>query len=121
MLQPDTPHLAFPFSRSPSGVINVVEQDSVEHIMACEQVIARCPLGYRDERPEFGWPWPDLRLMPLDPTPLINALNQFEPRAAAISVPDANALANAALGVDVINVNIPIASRDGTGSAQEDD
>lgn len=116
MLSPNRPHFAFPFTRTSTGV-QVVEQGSEEHIMAQEQVVAYTPLGYREERPEFGWPWPDLQLMPVDPTPLLNALNTF--------VPDANAtLERAAMisaGVFEIDVDAQIKSGDATGVTQEDD
>lgn len=116
MLLPNRPHFAFPFTRTATGVQSV-EQDSEEHILAQEQMVAYCPLGYREERPEFGWPWPDLQLMPIDATPLLNALNTF--------VPDANAtLARAymvAAGVFEIDVNVQIKSSDATGVTQEGD
>jgi phage baseplate assembly protein W len=61
--------------------VNTVEQGSPEHIMACENVIVRCPLGFRDDRPDFGWPWPEFRTAPLDLSGLENALQTFEPRS----------------------------------------
>ena len=54
-----------------------VEQDSLEHIDACAQVVIRCPLGFRDERPEFGWPFPEFGNIPLDVEPLEEALQRF--------------------------------------------
>lgn len=79
----DVPHFAFPFQRGPNGRVNVVEQDTDEHVMACEHVIVRCPVGFRDERPEFGWPWPEFRTAPLDVGELEEALRRFEPRSRA--------------------------------------
>jgi hypothetical protein len=87
---PDIPHIRFPFQRTnttqpghdPSqGGIAVVEQDSPEHIMSCEMVITVCPLGARDDRPEFGWAMPDLNTPPLDTEALKSALQTLEPRA----------------------------------------
>jgi phage baseplate assembly protein W len=79
----DDPHFGFPFyvaSHSPPRV-NVVEQDSPEHVMSCLDVIARCPIGFRIERPDFGIPWLEYRSS-LDPAEsLENALLEFEPRA----------------------------------------
>lgn len=121
---PSRPHLAFPFSRSADGTsINVVEQGSEEEVMACVQMIARCPLGYREDRPEFGWDWPDLRLMPINPQPLLNAIQTFEPRAVKLiaTEDDAQALADAALGVQDIDVDVYIQSGDSTGVSQEND
>jgi phage baseplate assembly protein W len=87
---PDMPHMAFPFqmTRDADGnvlYLNVVEQDTDEHIMACEQVIAWCPLGARAERPEFGWPWPLFSTQPVDPSPLEQALTTYEPRGPVLS------------------------------------
>lgn len=79
----DTPHLAYPFTRAATGKINVVEQDSDEHVMSCENVIVRCPQGFRIERPEFGWPFPEFHNIPLELGPLQDALRQFEPRGTA--------------------------------------
>jgi phage baseplate assembly protein W len=78
-IEPTIPHFAFPFGRV-GGKIATVEQDSPAHVLACENVIARCPLGSRIERPDFGWRWPYMRMLPLDTTDLINALKRFEPR-----------------------------------------
>jgi phage baseplate assembly protein W len=76
----ENPHFDFPFRRGVDGSVCVVEQDTPEHIMACENVIIRCPLGWRDERPEFGWDFPEFRnVMDLDH--LRHALIQFEPRS----------------------------------------
>lgn len=80
----DCPHFAYPFERdSITGKVRVVEQDSSDHVMACENMIVRCPLGWRDDRPEFGWPWPEFRTIPLDLSGLESALRQFEPRSRA--------------------------------------
>ena len=86
----DIPHFAYPFTRT-GGAVNVVEQDSPEHIGACENVIVRCPLGFRLERPEFGWPFPEFRQIPLDLHPLLEALSRFEPRGHPTAVQYADA------------------------------
>lgn len=84
MSYPDIPHLAFPFARTADGTgVNVVEQDTVQHIMSCELVIVHHPLGSRDDRPEFGWAWPELENAPLNLASLEQALRQFEPRGTA--------------------------------------
>jgi phage baseplate assembly protein W len=77
----DIPHLAFPFERGPDGKVAVVEQDTDEHVMACENVIVRCPVGFRTERPEFGWPFPEFQNAPIDTDALQAALERFEPRS----------------------------------------
>jgi hypothetical protein len=78
----EIPHLAFPFTRSGTSVA-VVEQDTEAHVMACENVIVRCPTGFREERPGFGWPFSTFQSVPLSLGPLQVALEQFEPRGRA--------------------------------------
>lgn len=60
-----------------------MEQDTEEHIMSCEYMIVHCPLGWREEKPEFGWPWPEFATIPLDLSSLEAALRQWEPRSRA--------------------------------------
>lgn len=102
----DRPHFAFPFERDPStGKVRVVEQDSEEHIMSCEHVIVRCPLGWRDEKPEFGWPWPEFATIPLDLASLEAALRQWEPRSMATAEDYAD-VANEAIRNVTVNVEV---------------
>jgi phage baseplate assembly protein W len=110
---PERPHLAFPFARDPtSGSVGVVEQNSVEHIMSCEMVIVNHPLGYRTDRPEFGWAWPELAGVPLDLGSLEQALRQFEPRGSA----SATQYADAALAaVQHVSVDVAIQSTEAKG------
>ncbi len=93
---PDTPHFGYPFTRGVNGKVNTVEQDTPEHVMSCEHVIVRCPLGFRQERPEFGWPFPEFHTVPLDLGPLEASLRRFEPRGQANATEYADA-ANAAV------------------------
>jgi phage baseplate assembly protein W len=112
MAYPDIPHLAFPFSRSTDGSqVLVVEQSAADEIMACANVITLCPIGYRADRPEFGWPWPDLKVIPVDAGPLVRALNMFEPRASSSSV-DVETMAQAALAIQNIQVDVGIPAAD---------
>jgi phage baseplate assembly protein W len=76
-----SPHWNFPYVRG-----KVVEQDTPEHIVACQARIASCPLGFRDERPEFGWTFPIYRPTNLNLDELEDALRRFEPRGSNISV-----------------------------------
>jgi hypothetical protein len=91
----DAPHFSFPFrftsvtERQPDGselvvdqFVAVEEQNDQAEIMSCVNVITRCPLGFRDERPDYGWPWPDFRTAPIQPGPLEVALMRLEPRAS---------------------------------------
>jgi hypothetical protein len=80
----ERPHFDFPFRRDPeTSKVVVVEQDTPEHILACENMIVRCPLGFREERPEFGWPFPTFGNAPLNVGQLESALRKFEPRSYA--------------------------------------
>jgi phage baseplate assembly protein W len=95
MAQAEIPHFAFPFGRGADGRINTVEQDTPEHVNACENVIVACSTGAREERPEFGWPIPQFATMPIDPAPLERALERFEPRGNHTVTEHADAIAQA--------------------------
>lgn len=82
----EIPHFRYPFTRGPDGRVQVVEQDTPEHIKSCQSVIVRCPTGFREERPEFGWSFPEFRTAPLDLSELAGALRRFEPRAQHVTV-----------------------------------
>lgn len=98
----DRPHIKYPFQRDPAtGKVQVVEQDTPEHVMSCNLVITNCPQGAREDRPEFGWPWPELANAPLDLTPLRLALEQFEPRNARLDMTQYLDAATAAVQVSV--------------------
>jgi phage baseplate assembly protein W len=81
----DRPHLAWPFARGIDGNVLVVEQDEAPHIDACCQVIIRCPVGFRPERPEFGWQFPEFRNVPLDTANVTEAIKRWEPRATNVT------------------------------------
>jgi phage baseplate assembly protein W len=103
---PDTIDAGLAYVIDPrAGQVDVVEQDTVEHVMSCELVIVHCPVGYRDDRPEFGWAWPELATAPLNLGPLEQALKQFEPRGNA----DATQYLDQ-VGDLVVNVAVRIAS-----------
>lgn len=121
MPSPARPHFSFPFTLTPTGS-KTVEQGSTEHVEAQAAVVAYCPLGYRPERPDFGWPWPDVQLMPIDPQPLVDALNRYIDTANAVVDVDPDALANEALYTQNINIDIQVPTGgDATGTSQEAD
>jgi phage baseplate assembly protein W len=72
---PDRPHFAFPFTRGA-----YVEQDTPEHVVSCENVIVRCPVGFRIERPDYGVPWPDYATQ-IDGEAVSSALEALESRS----------------------------------------
>jgi len=97
----DLPHFAFPFQRGRNGKVNVVEQDTEQHVMSCEALIVRYPRGFRVSRPEFGWNWPLFKTLPLDLSGLEEALATFEPRGRADASQWADAAEKAAQHISV--------------------
>jgi len=77
------PHFRHPFGRSTLHPgVTFVEQDTAEHILSCEGVIVACPQGFRDDRPDFGVPWPEYRTRPSGED-IAHALRKLEPRSVA--------------------------------------
>jgi phage baseplate assembly protein W len=77
---PETPHFMFPFHRTVHDQVDAVQQDEPEHVRSCVQVILLCPLGFRQDAPDFGIPWPDYR-QTIDEGTLEAAVASQEPRA----------------------------------------
>jgi phage baseplate assembly protein W len=83
----DLPHIAFPFERDArTGKVRVVEQDTPEHVNSCCQTIIRCPTGFREDRPDFGIPYPEFRTAPFDVTAIRDQIRDLEPRAARVTI-----------------------------------
>ena len=78
----DLPHFSLPF-RFTNGAAAVVEQDTTEEVAACVEAILRCPIGFRDELPEFGAPSPLFDQAPVPVEELRQAVAEWEPRASA--------------------------------------
>jgi phage baseplate assembly protein W len=78
------PHFAFPFRVGPSGMATV-EQDSLEEIAQCVEVVVRTRPGDRIENPELGVT--DLTFS-ADPVPdravITAAVEVWEPRASVL-------------------------------------
>jgi phage baseplate assembly protein W len=85
----DRPHFAFPFARG-----SYVEQDSMEHVVSCENVIVRCPVGFRIERPDYGVPWPDYATQ-IDGEAVSAALEALESRSTCTAEMARDRLADA--------------------------
>jgi phage baseplate assembly protein W len=77
----DFPHFAHPFERGDDGNVKVVEQGTPEHVMSQVEILVLCPVGFRYERPDFGWPWPLFQNAPLDLKALEAAIARFVPDA----------------------------------------
>lgn len=88
----ERPHFALPF-RFTAGAAVVNEQDSVDEIEDCVLAIASYPIGSRIEKPAFGIPDQTFRQGGADPAVIAAAVNQWEPRAAALASVDNTSLA----------------------------
>lgn len=59
-------HFSFPFRRGADGKVVCDVQDTQDHVMTQVNVVVAYPLGYRDEKPTFGIPWPAFEQAPID-------------------------------------------------------
>lgn len=76
-----TPHFAFPFQIGSDGTFQVVEQDSIEEITGCVQVLIGTELGSREELPEYGIVDPTFANQ-VDMNEIERVINDWEDRAA---------------------------------------
>lgn len=85
----DVPHFALPF-RFASPQVAVNEQDSLGEVADACLAILVCPVGFRIELPAFGLEDPTFSSPAPDLDTVREALDQWEPRAAATmsSYPD---------------------------------
>lgn len=96
----NTPHLAFPLDLS-AGSAAVTEQDSLDEIVDCVEVILLTPRGTRDDQPDFGLADPTFRMNGVDLSEIEGTVSQWEPRA------DVEAIRQAIQdGEDRIQVNV---------------
>lgn len=77
------PRLRFPL-RFTNGRTELVEQDSIEEIAQCVEIILRTPRGQRLDLPDFGIPDQAFRENGADLVALRSAIEQYEPRAAVV-------------------------------------
>jgi phage baseplate assembly protein W len=78
----DVPHFSLPFRFAGSSVA-VNEQDSIEEVADACLAILLCPVGFRVELPSFGLEDPTFTSPAPDLDTVREALDQWEPRAAA--------------------------------------
>ena len=109
----ERPHFQQPFTRPAGRGVNVVEQDTADHILSCQWTIAACPVGFRNDRPEFGWSFPVFQQLPVQFDALVDALRTFEPRAPDITASEAEDLVSG-------NVTIFFQSRVETDDGDDD-
>ena len=78
----DVPHFSLPFRfANPQAAVN--EQDSIDEVADACLAILSCPVGYRVELPSFGLDDPTFSTPAPDLDAIREALDQWEPRAAA--------------------------------------
>lgn len=104
-MQAEVPHFAFPFARSRNtGSVLTVEQDSAAHVIACENVILRCPAGFRLDRPEFGVSYPEYASRP-DAEDIVAGLRRWE-RRSEITAEVARDMADRAAAIITIELHV---------------
>lgn len=79
------PHFTHPFrfynASSVSLTVATAEQDSEEEILTCVESILRYPIGYRNEKPQFGLSDPTFTEGRIDPVEIEETIGRWEPRA----------------------------------------
>ena len=87
MAHNDIPHFDFPFrfeTHQGGLTASEVEQDSIEDISNCINVICLTPLGWFAESPNFGLPDLTFNQQPLNVSELSGVIVEQEPRAVLI-------------------------------------
>jgi phage baseplate assembly protein W len=75
------PHFAFPFSVDRDGAAHVLEQDTLDEVAQCVQVLLATPTGTRMEQPDYGVVDPVFQVE-IDKGEVLRAVEEWEPRAA---------------------------------------
>jgi len=79
-----TPHFDLPFRLSGSRFA-VVEQDDYADVANCVEAIVRTPYGYRDDTPDFGFPYDAFEVQPIGATQIGEIIEGQEPRARILT------------------------------------
>lgn len=74
----ELPHFAIPL-RFKNGAAVVNDQDTLDDLADCIQVIMRTPIGHRIDKPDFGIHDPAFRVVRND-NDIMAAIDQWEPR-----------------------------------------
>jgi phage baseplate assembly protein W len=74
------PRLALPLRFTSDRYVSV-QQDTLDEVVTCVACITMFPLGYRDDRPDFGITPLELSDRPLDTLDVEQAIEAYEPRA----------------------------------------
>lgn len=73
------PHLSLPLTVQADGTLATVEQDGIEDVLQCVQVLLSTTVGSRIEQPDYGVPI--LPFSSLDAAVILEAVGEQEPRA----------------------------------------
>ncbi len=76
----DIPHLAIPLTLGPGGQLAVNEQDTLDDVAQCVQVLLETTAGSRIEEPSYGVPDLTFRTS-LTLADVEAAIDEWEPRA----------------------------------------
>ena len=98
---PVTPKLAVPLTLDHNASrFHAVEQDSTEEVLDCCRTILRTPIGDCIDEPELGVP--DMVFTDPEAMSLMDALNEWEPRAGAMVTEEAaEELADSVLSITI--------------------
>jgi len=77
----ELPHFGAPFAFGMKGTVDVVEQDTVEHVAACVFNIASCTVGQVPMLPDLGISDLTASTVPVDTDGLVAEIAGQEPRA----------------------------------------
>jgi phage baseplate assembly protein W len=78
------PHLAYP-ARVVGGRLAAVEQDSIDDVAGCVELLMRCPVGSREDEPTFGTPPQVFGQGGVSAAELEAAIARWEPRAGVLT------------------------------------
>jgi|SRR6185437_3921158 len=99
------PHLSAMLTLSPDGSFAYVEQDTLDDISQCVEMILSTPKGQRTMIPALGFPDPTFQY-PVDKNQMNQIIQTFEPRAD-VSI-------NISYAEGQTNVQVAVATKRGT-------
>ena len=83
------PHWNYPVTFSTTNGVGVVQQDTLEEIFANVKMTVTCPQGACPELPDVGVPSVAFGQAPIDPAPIVQAVQLQEPRATGTVISQA--------------------------------
>jgi hypothetical protein len=99
-----TPHFKSPFNfNNATGIVDVVDQDTLAEYMACVSNVVECFQGDWQDNPSFGIPNPLFADAPLDLTAMQSAITLWEPRPVVTvsAVPNPNDPSQQTINIEV--------------------